>query len=601
VNAGAGFFLRVNKLKYTSFNDSPFLKSLHQRADLDEYGNLSHVFYALEIFAGIEDIHIVAPEVITEGGEDENIDVLYVDREQGRIFAIQSYRSVKIRERAELSKAQESSYAIDALFSAKIEKIPLRIRTQIEEARDAISKGDIKTIHIWFVHNCPEHEDSERVMNNIASSATNQLRYNFPNANINVDAKEVGLETLDDIYKSQQDAILISENIKFGDLQGFVERGPGWMAFVTSIPGYRLAELLFSFGEEKLFSANVRSYLGSNYKDKVINGQIVDGARKNPNEFFICNNGVTALVHDFHINPLGGFENLAELVSIDGISIVNGAQTTGCLSEVGGGLDKKLKVNIRFIKVSDGDQVKRVTKATNSQNKILPSDFRSGDKIQTRLRDDFDKVDGALYMGGLRKNLSPAEKRELLPTETVAQVLMAFHGHPTSSYHDKSKIWESSELYGTAFSNTVTAAHILFVYSLHEAINEKKKEFTSKLKNNELLPQDETVYHLLKMPGVTFLIIHAISNIIESVLGRPIADKYAVAFDDRVTRQKAVKLWSPLVARVIRRTSRLEPAARNRLSRRGVIDDAMIQFVEDMDMNREEFPEWFSGFIKHVI
>ena len=71
-----------------------------------------------------------------------------------------------------------------------------------------------------------------------------------------------------------------------------------------------------------------------------------------------------------------GKENL----SIDGITIINGAQTTGAISSV-----ETLKdawVPIRFIVCNDAQIIDDIINNNNKQNEILPSDLRSNDKTQ---------------------------------------------------------------------------------------------------------------------------------------------------------------------------------------------------------------------------
>lgn len=79
-----------------------------------------------------------------------------------------------------------------------------------------------------------------------------------------------------------------------------------------------------------LFSANVRDYLGSRQSDKNINFNIKQTAEKSPERFWAYNNGVTILVHDYKLSSKNGGQEL----SIDGLAIVNGAQTTGALGSV---------------------------------------------------------------------------------------------------------------------------------------------------------------------------------------------------------------------------------------------------------------------------
>ncbi|ELL0574233.1 AIPR family protein [Vibrio fluvialis] len=589
--------------RYNTLTDSCFWQSLQQRTDLSAYGNLNAALYALELRVQHNDICSIASDIITEGGDDENIDILFVDEDNGAIYAIQSFQSPQLRhDGARPNKARDSSYACTALFDMDIDTIPDRIKNQVKAARAALASGSIKSVYIWFLNNCPEKDENARIMSGIGQSAVNSLRHKYPEHNIVVSAKEVGLETLDSMYKDQLDAILVTEKIAMNNNPGFIEYGiNGWVSFCTSLPGRFLKELYDTHTEEKLFSANVRNYMGSNKKDQYINGQIQESAIENPEDFFVCNNGITALVHDLEISyPIEGERLLGNLLSITGISIVNGAQTTGCLSNLTENIDPNVRVHVRFIKVEDQVRIDRIIRANNSQNKVLASDFRSGDTVQKRLRNEFRDIADSHYMGGLRTHLTPAEKRISLDPEKVAQTLIAYHHHANSSYHEKKQIWENDDLYNKAFPGTISAGHVIFVYALNDAITEIKAEYATQFRHGTLRDVDRAKHEFLALPGVYFLIIHAISSIMEMIVGEAIPDSYTVSFKENISRKQAVALWKPVVLQVIKRTQRLKPAAQNRLSKRTVITDSVAQFREDMDMFAEYFGEWFGDFIGSI-
>lgn len=75
-------------MNYTELNDSPYWVALEQRDDLKQHGNLNSALYAIELHGEMDDVNLIAPDIITEGGDDENIDILYVDREGKRIYLI---------------------------------------------------------------------------------------------------------------------------------------------------------------------------------------------------------------------------------------------------------------------------------------------------------------------------------------------------------------------------------------------------------------------------------------------------------------------------------------------------------------------------------
>ncbi|MDK7226021.1 AIPR family protein, partial [Proteus mirabilis] len=136
-------------------------------------------------------------------------------------------------------------------------------------------------------------------------------------------------------------SIIISDEISFPENRvGFLKKNSDWETFVTTINGKWLADIYKKYTSTELFSANVRNFMGANNKDndKIINAGIQRSSKETPHDFFVFNNGITALVHDFNIVTE---ESQKYLKSIKGISIVNGAQTTGSL----GTLKKEVKLD----------------------------------------------------------------------------------------------------------------------------------------------------------------------------------------------------------------------------------------------------------------
>jgi hypothetical protein len=161
-------------------------------------------------------------------------------------------------------------------------------------------------------------------------------------------------------------------------------------------------------------------------------------------------------------------------LTIRGISIVNGAQTTGAIGSLDVPPDKNLMVPIRFIWTSNKNRVQNIIRFNNNQNKISASDFRSTDAIQKRLKTEFEKNPDAEYEGGRRGGVTDTIKRRpnLLPSYTVGQALAAFHGNPVIAYDRKSEIWISDQLYSSFFKEETTAKHIVFAYSLYNRRDE---------------------------------------------------------------------------------------------------------------------------------
>jgi hypothetical protein len=367
------------------------------------------------------------------------------------------------------------------LFSCDEDKIPEEIKQVTLEARELLRERSIDVIEFWLVHNCPEtdvvKQEIHAVYHSVCNAIKNRDLYPQGGDDILVKALEVGRETLEEWYLSLTRTILVTEKIETPDCQGaykLCSSTGGWDAVIATLPLSWLHNLYGKYGDN-LFSANVRDYLGSRKGKNNINSGIKETAEQAPENFWVFNNGVTALVIecDLEDGDVSG-----ETLSVVGISIINGAQTTGAI----GNLKTAPKgfVQIRFIKCKSDKTIEKIVEFNNRQNEVKASDFRSNDSIQKRLRSEFEsEYPRYTYTGGRRggngdKILRPGSNS--LAPDTVAQSLAAFHGDPITAYNIKSDIWENDEVYSKCFDRElITARHIIFVYALHQAILKRKQ------------------------------------------------------------------------------------------------------------------------------
>src|SRR5690606_5946997 len=94
--------------------------------------------------------------------------------------------------------------------------------------------------------------------------------------------------------------VLVSTEIEAPTTEGFVVDGPDFSAYMTTVPASWLHQMFKQHGV-KLFSANYRNYLGTGTRKSArnINWGIKQTVGEDPGHFWVFNNGITALVHDF--------------------------------------------------------------------------------------------------------------------------------------------------------------------------------------------------------------------------------------------------------------------------------------------------------------
>lgn len=517
-----------------------------------KFGDDAIGLFALGLQFAFDDLDTLGNEIVTGGNDDKKCDLLYFDKEENRCIVAQCLIGRSKKASAPANKASDLNTAIAWLFSSPLNKLPARLKPTAEELREAIHAGSLREIYIWYVHNLPESANVRNELLAVEHAADAAVKKLNAASTVRIMGREIGAETLQALYLSSESPILVTDEFDFAVPDGFKISGKNWSAFQTSLPGRTLFELYQKHGTE-LFSANIRDYLGSRLSDSNINNGIKATAESEPDNFWVFNNGVTALVNSLTPRKLKkGYRLKAK-----GLSIVNGAQTTGAIGSLDTKPAPKLTVPIRFIWTRDEELVENIIKYNNSQNKISASDFISNDAIQKRLKDEFKVIPDAEYEGGRRGGASDTIKRRpnALPSYTVGQALAAFHGDPATAYNRKSEIWVDDQSYSRYFNQQTTAKHIVLVYSLFKAIGKKKMALVEKSRSGDSLTgieQDQLSF--MEKKGALLLICAAMADCLETVVGRAIPNKFRLSFGEKVSPKAAEELWievlDPLLALV---------------------------------------------------
>jgi hypothetical protein len=555
---------------------STWSQAFDNRTDLAQYRDNALGLFALALRFGVDDLATVAANSITDGSDDKKCDIVHVDKDEQIAVIAQCYLSSRTRPSAPSNKASDLNTALSWLLQRPVDDLPAKLRPAALELRACIIDGSVTEIHIWYVHNLPESENVRQELVTVEHTADSILQNHFPGKKVSAFTQEVGIAKLEEWYNDTQSPILVSEKIDFPIPDGFEVKGAQWKAFVTAIPG-RLLHRLYKRHGAKLFSANVRDYLGSRRSDANINNGIKQSALNKPADFWVFNNGLTILVHSYDPPPprKGG------KLSITGTSIVNGAQTTGALGSLSQAPGLGLMVPVRFVVTTDADTVFDIIQFNNSQNRVTASDFRSRDKIQKRLRDEVALIPRAQYEGGRRGGASDVIRRNanLLPSYTVGQALAAVQLDPDVAYNQKSDIWASDGLYSKYFTDDVTGAHLVFAYSLLRSVESRKAQLIFKLKSDVGVTDAEAKeLQYFRQRGSTFLLVSAIAASIETIMKRKLARLAKASFGSRVPPVDAERIWAPIVSVCTSFCPQLEEAFADGLKNKEKIRRALTTF-----------------------
>lgn len=522
---------------------STWKEAYTSREDLSEYGDNGLALFSLALRFGVDDLDTIAADAITDGSDDKKCDMVYVNTEDEFAVLAQCYYSSKDKKNAPANKASDLNTGVGWLLQRHIDEVPERIKSAAIEIRSAIDSGEVKTLYIWYVHNLPESENVENELVTVQETASTAIKSHFPDSKVNIQVLEVGNNILTSWYEESLSPILVNDAFEVETEGGYKISGPGWRSYSTAIPAQFLYRQ-YKKHRTKIFSANIRDYLGSRSTDSNINNGIRRTIENDPDNFWVFNNGLTVLTHSFDVDS-GGKLNFT------GLSIVNGAQTTGAIGSLNKLPDKIAKVQVRFVATNNGDQdlIHKIIQFNNSQNKVEASDFRSTDKFQKRLKEEFSLIPNAEYEGGRRGGSGDAIRRRpnFLPSYTVGQALACFQQDPIVAYNQKTAIWVNDRLYSKYFNESTTAAHIVCAFSLMKAIEYRKKSIIEKSKKGSLQSHEESYIDYFRQRGSIFLLSSAIVSCLEIFLSRKIPNIYRISFGNSTSPKQAEEYWEGII------------------------------------------------------
>jgi len=217
--------------------------------------------------------------------------------------------------------------------------------------------------------------------------------------------------------------------------------------FVGRISGAQMASL-FAEHKSKLFSLNIRNYIGDNGTNKTIRKTALEDA----DDFFFYNNGISALAT--RITPDPGDKRC---LLCERLSIINGAQTVRSLHKahsISASASRDVQVLMRVTEFGakktsvEQEFLDNVTKYNNTQNAIKLSDFRSNDKVQFDLRKRFDSLPAVGGKRFLYKNKRSGEReteRIVIGMEEFVKTLYAFLFGPDDVYGGTGHVFDATE------------------------------------------------------------------------------------------------------------------------------------------------------------
>lgn len=499
---------------------------------IDKYneGN-AHLIWSMGLYLDESDLERLATDGLTDGGGDRKID--FIIQSNSTLFIVQGYFSEKVdfKIAAPSNKAADLNTAMAWIVAGDEAKSPEKLKAKIIEVRELIEKREIDSIELLYIHNCAESENVRLEL----ETCSKYLEGSYKEQEIDVTYKELGCKNLEKLYIALSQQIVVRDDIQFsGELIKSIS-GNGWTSHIGFVSGEWLHNLYGRY-ESDLFSANYRGFMGLS-KRKKINNAIKQTAENSAEDFFVYNNGISILTTK--LNP----DNILE-----GISIINGAQTTGSIASAQH-IDtlKELRVMCKVIVCNDPDKVRKIVQFNNTQNHITTWDHYTNSPEQTVIVAEFEKLG---YTYSLKRGFD--NTGSVFGIESVAQPLVALHGDYTTANRGKNYVFETKSAYDNAFHDS-KAQHILLAFCIAKAIERVKSQLKNKA--NIIDSEKNQIIFLQNLKSKYFLIA-IIGRIIDELVGKPLDPKlvkftYNTALAKNFTLDHLIDIWCPVIKSIL--------------------------------------------------
>jgi hypothetical protein len=500
--------------------------------------------YGLALYINHPNAKALAADASTDSGDDKKIDFCFLDYDRKIAFIGQSYLA-EVWGKRELkgNKAGDLALAASHLLDTPAAELSPRIRPKAAEVRAALTEGTIKTLELIYVHNGAESHNVGKELR-MAGRLVQQI-VNDPTITVRV--IELGANQLQELYESIDKEILVEQKRSLPMKDCRTVSGTAWIAILGSLPGSVLHDLYREYGT-KLFSANFRDFLGV-HGDKSINAEIAKTAAEDSENFWVYNNGITILTNKILAHGRGS-------IKVQGLSIINGAQTTGVLGQTDSQKAADVLVPCRIVECTDDTIIANIISCNNTQNEMKSFDLRSKDDVQKKLRIDFAEY-GIRYVH--RRGATRLAGPTAIHASTVAPALAAFHGSFQVSIRNRATIFEEDARYSAIFPHSTTAEHVYLIQSLADAIDLLKLRLKKQVTEGEATDLARLRFDLLDYSTSKYFVIFATGLLVQQIVGHKVPDAHAWRCREEVVtpnRQQVVLAWEDFLEKILPRMAR---------------------------------------------
>jgi hypothetical protein len=442
-----------------------------QQAQVDDaFHTRAQAAYSLVVLAKLEPKDAAA--AVTDAYDDNGIDAVYFDQDEKTLYLVQSKWHKNGQGSIDLAEVMKFVQGVRDLLEANFTRFNDKI-VKLQAAIMAALDDPNLRLHLVLVHT------------GVQALSTHAKRPLTDLLNELNDASNIATTTTltqSDLHKAiSSDAEGSSIKLEVM-LHEWGQCKQPYSAYYGQVEAADVGRWWADY-QQLLFAKNLRKFTGSTE----VNEGIKDTLRKDAAKFWYFNNGITILCNSLKKKALGGSKRTSGVFVCDGVSVVNGAQTVGCIGEIAASSAEVLanaRVSVRLISLAKCPEEfgTDLTRAANTQNRIERRDFAALDLEQDRLRRDLQLELGKSYF--YKSGDTPGPQADGCTIEEATVALACANSDPSLAVQAKrevGKLWEdiSRAPYKLLFNGSLTALRmwrLVEILRVVEAALKKEQE-----------------------------------------------------------------------------------------------------------------------------
>lgn len=353
----------------------------------------------------MRNIHLLdqrqAKDAITDGANDKQIDAVYIDEDEQKIYIVQG--KYYLGESVDATPVREviSAWSQFSNLAQLQENANSKLKTKISEIATALEDDsycvcfELITTSIF----------TDAAMDDIHSFQTKLSEEDDAELNYSTQFSVVDKQGLEDAYSCviEQTNPTLNHTIKL-EAGKYMTTELGATSVIVAAMPLKECIKLPGIKDGSLFQKNVRQSLGiNNTVNKKIKKTIND-----PNkcgDFFFFHNGITAICNKIEECGNGEFK-------LYGLNVVNGCQSLNTILSCSENVRKRddAYVLFRFYEIPQRDRADSISINTNTQSAVKARDLRSNSKQILKLKKAYEAKYSNGFFATKRGEIIPADK-----------------------------------------------------------------------------------------------------------------------------------------------------------------------------------------------